>query len=144
MMPDDPCSPDDTDRLVELIAAGGRTHAEIAEELHLPVTYVTGVARGQIRPELYGRIQAAVAGYIDEAWRLGAKWSKALMSRHIRIAMDPDGGELARKCREYLLNVFVKPSAGKETAAAPAPRPGKRLTLDEMAHWAEANDGPEP
>ena len=41
-------------------------------------------------------------GEIDEARRLGAKWSRALLGRHIQVGLAGDD-ETARKCREFAL-----------------------------------------
>ena len=61
------------------------------------------IARGEARPELYARIQAAVQAFTEEARRLGAAWARHMMSRHIKEGLEGKG-ETARKCREYVLN----------------------------------------
>ena len=134
---------DNTDRLVDMLARGERTFAQIAEELGLDEAVVAQVARGEIRPELYARIKAAEQGFIDEARRTGARYAKALLTRHIRIGMKDKDDEAARKCREYVLSTFLK--TAPQDAAAPPVRASRRrrLTRKKMARWAKDNGGPQ-
>jgi len=132
---------DNTDRLVELIARGERSYARIAKELGLDEEVVAQVARGEFRPELYARIKAAQRGYVDEARRLGSRWTKSLLTKHIKVGMDSDD-ETARKCREYTLNEFLKTSPQKHSQAVNEASGGPKLTSRDLELLAKANDGP--
>jgi len=92
----------DDDALVDLLADGGRTYEQIAEELGLSEGYVAKVARGERRPELQRRLLSGRRGMIEEARRVGARWSRALLQRHIKAGLSGDT-ETARKCREFAL-----------------------------------------
>lgn len=141
--------PDDTetDRLVELIAAG-QAPQQIAEELGLDAGEVLRIARGQARPELQAEIRAAAAGHIDAARQLGARWMRPLLSRHIRIGMQEDG-ETSRKCREFVLTTFHK-AVGSPSDDLPAPTDAldptdpPSLTHDDLEALARTDDGPDP
>ena len=87
--------------LVEMLA-GGRPYGEIAEALGLSEAYVGKVARGERRPRLLAAVRATRQAAIDEARRLGARWSRALLGRHIQVGLAGDD-ETARKCREFAL-----------------------------------------
>jgi len=42
----------------------------------------------------------------DAVFSLLSRKLPALMGMHLRLALDKEGGEVARKCREYLLGLF--------------------------------------
>jgi len=136
-------SNDNTDRLVDMLARGDRTYAQIAEELGLSEEVVAKVARGEMRPELYARIQAAEQAFIDEARRMGARFAKALLTKHIRAGMAEDDSEGARKCREYVLTTFLKGAPRIEAGDLAKTRGGRPLTRKDMARWAKKNGGPD-
>jgi len=92
----------DDELMVELIARGDQTNESIARELGTNRETVRRIASGQLRPELQPRIAAAVKAHRDQAFRMGARWMKGLLARHIRSGIEGDG-EPARKCREFAL-----------------------------------------
>ena len=111
----------DDDVLVEMLAGGRYTHAEIAGARGLSEAYVGKVARGERRPKLHRQVEARQAAMIAEARRVGARWSRALVSRHIEVGLTGDD-ETARKCRELVL----QECCFKRGLTAPEPpgRPG--------------------
>jgi len=106
----------DDDEMVELIAAGQLTHGEIAKRLGVSRGTVWRIMHGQSRPDLQGRVDGVVSGFGRDAWRLGVRWLKALVTRHIKVGLEGDG-ETARKCREFLVNMFVEDAAARPDAA---------------------------
>ena len=108
----------DDEALVEMLAGGNHTYVQIAEELGLTETYVGKVARGEPRPELQERLGRIRHGMLDEARRLGARYSRALLHQHIKEGLTGKG-ETARKCREFTLKAccFGREAAGKPLAS---------------------------
>jgi len=93
--------------LVDLLARGDLSYAKIAEELGVSTTLVAKIARGEARADLQPRIRAAVDCFRKEAGRLGARWLKHLVTKHIRDGLE-GSSEMARKCREYAMDRFFK------------------------------------
>ncbi|MBC8868051.1 MAG: hypothetical protein H8E44_01470 [Planctomycetes bacterium] len=93
--------------MVELIAAGELTHGEIAERLGVNRVTVWRIIHGQSRPDLQVRVDGAVSGFSREARRLGARWLKALIGKHVKVGLEGDG-ETARRCREFVINLFFE------------------------------------
>jgi len=101
----------DDDKMVELIAAGELTHGEIAKRLGVNRVTVWRIIHGQSRPDLQSRVDGAVRGFSREARRLGSRWLKSLISKHIKVGLEGDG-ETARRCREFMVNLCLE---GDET-----------------------------
>ena len=97
----------DDDKMVELIAAGELTHGEIAKRLGVNRVTVWRIIHGQSRQDLQGRIDGVISGFSREARRIGVRWLKALLTKHIRVGMEGDG-ETARRCREFVINLFFE------------------------------------
>jgi transcriptional regulator with XRE-family HTH domain len=129
----------DDDRLVELIARGQMSYAEIGQAVGLSEGYVGQIARGQHRPELQPRIEAISRGFLLEARMVGRRWARGLLSRHIRIGLDGEG-ETARKCREFVMTRFLGKS---DVEDAPTHRPLPGLSEEELELIAQMKDGPE-
>ena len=109
------------DVLVDRLARGKCTQAEIGEELGLSEAYVGKVARGERRPELWRRIGMVREAMVTEARALGARHARALVDRHIKEGL---GGktETARKCREFALRTCCFGELRKVPAQSPAMR----------------------
>ncbi|GAF73354.1 unnamed protein product, partial [marine sediment metagenome] len=86
----------DDDLLVELIARGDMSRARIGERLGLSGTMVGKIINGQSRRDLLPRIAAMARGIRQESHRLGARWLRGLLIRHIRDGMEGTG-EFARR-----------------------------------------------
>lgn len=134
----------DEDLLVELIAAGQMSYAEIAKRVGIHRKSAWRIAVGRSRPDLQPRIRKAVQAHRVEARRLAAKWLKALIGKHIKDGMEGDD-EKARKCREFAINKFLEESDDEQDANT-APDgdqlrpPG--LTADDYEAIAKLKDGP--
>jgi len=108
--------------LVAAIGAGEMTYAQIAEALGLSEAYVAEVARGQRRADLQEKIAAFSRGYLDQAYRLGAKWARGLLTKHIKEGIEGTG-ETARRCREYVLSRFLTGAPGLASQPPEGPQP---------------------
>ena len=97
----------DDDKMVELIAAGHLTHGEIAKRLGVSRVTVWRIIHGQSRPDLQGRVDGVISGFSLEARRMGARWLKSLLTKHIKVGLEGDG-ETARRCREFVINLFFE------------------------------------
>jgi len=111
----------DDNLLIDLIARGDRSHRSIAREVGLSSQTVRRIALGEMRPELQPRIASAGDGYRREARRLGARWLRGLLARHIRDGIEGDG-EHARKCREFALK-FIEDCGRFNEIPPPRPEP---------------------
>ena len=96
----------DDELLVALIAVGELPYAEIGRRVGISREMVCRIASGRGRPELSRRIGELIRVRRTSTRRLAAKWLKSLLSQHIRDGM-ADSSEMARKCREYVINKFL-------------------------------------
>jgi len=112
----------DDDLLVELIARGDMSHKRIAERVGLSRQSIDSIAAGLSRRDLLPRIAAMHKGIREEAHRLGARWLRGLLTRHIRDGLEGTG-EFARRCRKDLIDKLFDPEILKRLAEPPAPEP---------------------
>ena len=96
----------DEEMMVELVAAGGLSHGEIAERLGVSRRTVWRIANGLSRPDLQKKIAAVAEGYRQAAIRQASRHMGALLEKQVEVALSGDG-ETARKSREFLLKTFV-------------------------------------
>lgn len=111
------------DLLVALIVQGDVSFGRIARIIGLSRATVSAIANGLARPDLQPRIQAGLNAQKQAVERLGARYLKPLVARHIKIGMEGDG-QLARKCREFVMELMVKAHMGPPQR----PRPRRRRT----------------
>jgi len=112
----------DEELLIDLLATPGLTQAQIAERVGISRPTVSRIAGGRARQDLQPRLQAAIAAQRTGARRAALRYVDSLMSVHLREGMD-GGGELGRKCREFVINKVWEPSpADGETPDAAAQR----------------------
>ena len=71
----------DDEMLALDIAHGTMTQAQIAEKHGLAETTICAIARGERRPELQERIEAATQGMIDQARRLASRLATPALGR---------------------------------------------------------------
>jgi len=112
----------DDELLVELIARGNTSHSRIAKRVGLSRVMVGRIAAGRARPDLRPRIAAIAAGIREESHRLGARWLRGLLIRHIRDGLEGDG-EFARRCRKDLIDKLFDPELLKRITEPPPPEP---------------------
>jgi transcriptional regulator with XRE-family HTH domain len=105
------------DKLVELLRRRDLTLAEIAKELGVSASHLSRIARGRRRKDLRDRIHDDAGSGAEAAARLGRRWVKHVLTRHIKVGLEEEG-ETARKCREYALNQFLAPAGGAPAAGA--------------------------
>ena len=96
----------DPQELAIAIARGDKTYSQIGEEFGLSKNQVWGIANGRSRPEIQEQIKVVSRGFLDQARRLGARWARVLLTKHINVGLT-NNGEIGRKCREYVLNQFL-------------------------------------
>jgi len=112
----------DDDLLVELIARGDMSRARIAERVGLSPSMVGKIAEGESRRDLRPRIAAMNRGIQEEAHRLGARWLRGLLTRHIRDGLEGTG-EFARRCRKDLIDKLFDREILRRIAEPPPPEP---------------------
>ncbi|MHC4718244.1 MAG: hypothetical protein ACYS5V_14825 [Planctomycetota bacterium] len=112
----------DEQALVDAIARGVMSYAEIAREQGVSRACVSQIARGVRRPELHGRIVERQEAVLMQARRLAVACAVQAMAVHIREGIEGKG-ETARKCREYLLNRALG-APGKPPLPAPGAEQG--------------------
>jgi len=98
--------PYDEDELVEMIAQGQLTYAQIAGQLGISESLIKQIARGHRRPELQRRIWDVENGLVSEARRLGSRFARSLIGEQIRLGLSGKG-EPARRAREFVLKFAV-------------------------------------
>ena len=94
---------DNDDALVDMLADGSKTYAQIGEALGLSEVHIGKIARGERRPQVLARLRLIRQAMRNEAGRLGARWAGALLRRHIHVGLK-GRGETARKCRRFALD----------------------------------------
>ena len=109
------------DLLVALIVQGDVSFGRIARIIGLARSTVSAIANGLARPDLQPLIQAGLAAQKQAIERLGARYLRPLLIKHIKIGMEGDG-KLARKCREFVLELMAKVHVGPPQR----PRPRRR------------------
>ena len=125
----------DDEVLVEMLAGGSHTYAQIAEELDLSEGYVAKVGRGERRPELQPRLTLIQRARRAEAMRLGARYARSLLLRHIRAGLAGDS-ETARKCREFALRECCFRPERRASSESAAERYAYSRMLEPLAPWA--------
>ena len=127
----------DDGRLVEMLAGGEWTYGEIGQALGLTAGHVGRIARGERRPRVMAEVRARVAAALAEARRVGVRWCRALMERHVEVGLGGKG-ETARKCREFVLSRLdlTRPSPhmasatkthGPQSVGVELPRPAPQV-----------------
>ena len=79
----------DDDELVLALAAGERSHSQIARDFGLSRTMIAGIARGERRPMLYDRIQAVSAAFRERGSRLASRMVAPAIGRLVQM-ISPD------------------------------------------------------
>ena len=123
----------DEDLLVELIA-GDVSQTEIAEKVGVSRRTVWRIANGHSRPDLQRKIADTVEGYRQATIRMAAKHMKPLLEKQIKVALEGDG-EISRRCREFLLKMFMMdlPAHAAKAAAKRERAPDADRQLDGVA-----------
>ena len=132
----------DEQTLVDLLAKGELSYAKIAEQLDISATLVAKIARGEARADLQPRIRAAVNCFRREAERLGTRWLKHLVTKHIRDGLEGNS-EMARKCREYAMDRFFNaPDEEADGAAEVSPPDLTSLSAETKSRVLKELGGP--
>jgi hypothetical protein len=134
----------DDDKLIEGLAAGEQSYAQIAADVGLSASAVSRIARGEMRPELLGRINAAARAHFAGARRLSARGARHAVATLLELTGDTDANiETRRKAAGDILKFAAD---GDDDAQAPAAGGAKEfpgLTAAEYAEIAAQRDGPE-
>jgi len=131
----------DDQLLVELIARGEANCKQIADQVGISREMVSSIARGKRRRDLQKRIAMAIENHRRETNKLGARWLKSLLTKHIRNGLAGDG-ETARKCREYALERFLGPAEESPDQSDSQDLPAPGLTAEDYEAIARLKGGP--
>jgi len=101
----------DDELLVALIVRGDVSFGRIARIIGLTRNTVSAIANGRARPDLQPRIQAGLGAQKQLLERLGARYLRPLLAKHIKIGMEGDDA-LARRCREFVLELMARVHIG--------------------------------
>ena len=133
----------DDDALALDIAQGVLAYAQIADKYDLAETTVGAIARGERRPELQAKIEAASQGMIDQARRLGARLAGVAMGRLGNLAgKDSEAPkEVQRKASVDILKFTIgDPSKPEMSVTQTQTFPG--LDDDDLKAIAKRKGGP--
>ena len=136
----------DDEQLVLDIACGRLTYAQIAARHGLTESMVGRIARGERRPELQAKIQAAAQGFVDVAMRLGARLATLAMGRLGKlIEKDSDApAETQRKAAVDLLKFALgDPSRPEVTVSQSSQNNMPGLSAEELELLAGIKGGPD-
>ena len=101
------------------------------------------VARGESRPDLRERIEAAIDCHRRAAARLAARYQRELVTHHIRDGLKGKG-EPARRCREYVMTRYggdPEKLLGQDEAGAAPVDPLAWMTEEDYAMIAALKRG---
>lgn len=121
----------DDEEMVELIAEGQMTYAQIAAKLGVSESLVKKVARGARRRELLRRIWDVEDGMLSESRRMGSKYARNLMMEQVRLGLSGEG-EPARRAREFVLKFAASTRGKRSDLPAPLPPPWMQRVKRDM------------
>jgi len=96
----------DEDLLVEMIAEGQLTYAQMGRQLGISESLIKKIARGRRRRELLRRIWDIEDGMLSEARRVGSRYARNLIMEQVRLGLTGQG-EPARRAREFVLKFAI-------------------------------------
>jgi len=104
----------DDDGLVQAIAQGERSYAEIGRQFGLSDVTVWQIAHGRVRPELLPRILAARETFDDAARRTARPFARAAVARLAKLlaAETTPTAEVQRKVAMDIIELARKPAGG--------------------------------
>ena len=133
------------DEMVAMLAQGEKTTGQIARHFGISRDMVWRIATGRRRPDLHQRVREIIEEARAMVHRQAAASLEALLRRHIEVGLTGTG-ETARKCREFVLGLFLDPARlGPALCTPPAPSAIQRdlatvLADDDTAR--PADEGP--
>jgi len=132
------------DELILVIAKAEHSYAQIAEAVGLTEAEVARIARGELRPDLQPRINAAAAEYLNAARRLGWRGARPAVGTLLRLTDEKAEGvnaETRRKAAADLLKyAFSDMAKADRPPGGENPFPG--LSAEEYADIAAKRGGP--
>jgi hypothetical protein len=135
----------DDGRLVEMLAGGEFTYAQIGKALGLTAGHVGRIARGERRPGVMAEVRARVAAALAEARRVAVRSCRRLMARHVEVGL-AGRGETARKCREFVLSRLELARPARQRAVPSRETPGPQSlgvgAAAEPVGWVERSEDP--
>jgi DNA-binding CsgD family transcriptional regulator len=108
----------DDDEMVAMLAQGEKTTGEIARHFGISRDMVWRISTGRRRPDLHQRVNRIVEEARAMVHRQAVASLEALLRRHIEVGLTGTG-ETARKCREFVLSLFLNPTSLAQTLSAP-------------------------
>jgi hypothetical protein len=129
----------DDDEMVAMLAQGEKTTGEIARHFGISRDMVWRISTGRRRPDLHQRVNRIVEEARAMVHRQAVASLEALLRRHIEVGLTGTG-ETARKCREFVLSLFLNPTSLAQTLSAPnAPNAPSAIQRD-LAALAAGRD----
>jgi hypothetical protein len=109
----------DDDEMVAMLAQGEKTTGEIARHFGISRDMVWRISTGRRRPDLHQRVNRIVEEARAMVHRQAVASLEALLRRHIEVGLTGTG-ETARKCREFVLSLFLNPTSLAQTLSTPS------------------------
>jgi hypothetical protein len=109
----------DDDEMVAMLAQGEKTTGEIARHFGISRDMVWRISTGRRRPDLHQRVNRIVEEARAMVHRQAVASLEALLRRHIEVGLTGTG-ETARKCREFVLSLFLNPTTLAQTLSTPS------------------------
>lgn len=108
--------------LVYLIACGNVSYAGIGRRVGLAQSTVQQIAAGRSRPDLQPRIREQTEAYTRQARRLLTSNLRDLIKKHLTLGLT-GSDDLARKCREWLMDKIWDDPPSKRPSKPPSKPP---------------------
>jgi hypothetical protein len=129
----------DDDEMVAMLAQGEKTTGEIARHFGISRDMVWRISTGRRRPDLHERVNQIVEEARAMVHRQAVASLEALLRRHIEVGLTGTG-ETARKCREFVLALFLNPTSLAQTLSTPSAPSAIQRDLAALAAGRDIGD----
>jgi DNA-binding CsgD family transcriptional regulator len=129
----------DDDEMVAMLAQGEKTTGEIARHFGISRDMVWRISTGRRRPDLHQRVNRIVEEARAMVHRQAVASLEALLRRHIEVGLTGTG-ETARKCREFVLGLFLNPTSLAQTLSTPSAPSAIQRDLAALAAGRDIGD----
>jgi transposase-like protein len=129
----------DDDEMVAMLARGEKTTGQIARHFGISRDMVWRISTGRRRPDLHQRVNRIVEEARAMVHRQAVASLEALLRRHIEVGLTGTG-ETARKCREFVLALFLNPTSLAQTLSTPSAPSAVQRDLAALAAGRDIGD----